>query len=177
MKSFRFGQIYVIIIIYFLFMVGFTGEILQARTLSASGSELGHIWFTRASIAAALIILIFVIFKEKIMQLGIFERIRERRRLAAAAAVANQYDGVNLFETKEAQEIPTAKYTCGNDACVGYRYSEADNMYWVDSPPLPPGWYCARCTEGMRDKDKSSRLNLSVFFTVLDYEASQLDKK
>ena len=29
----------------------------------------------------------------------------------------------------------------------------------------------------MRDMDKSDRLNLDVFLTVLDYEAGQIDKK
>ena len=115
--------------------------------------------------------------KEFIMNIGVYERIRERRRLAAAAAVADQFEGQNLFETQEAREIPKAEYRCGNDSCIGYRFNEADNMYWIDSPPMAPGWYCVKCADGMRDKDRSERLNMGVFLTVLDYEAARSDRE
>ena len=117
----------------------------------------------------------YLLNKEWIMTLGVFERIRERRRMAMAAAVAEKYKGIDLFETPEAREIPTAHYRCGNESC--YSSNEADKMYWIDSPPLSPNWYCVRCTEAMRDMSKSDRLNLDVFLTVLDYEAGQIDKK
>ena len=118
---------------------------------------------------------VYFMNKEWIMTLGVFERIRERRRIAMAAAVAEKYKGIDLFETPEAREIPTAHYRCGNESC--YSSNEADKMYWIASPPLSPNWYCVRCTEAMRDMDKSDRLNLDVFLTVLDYEAGQIDKK
>ena len=50
-------------------------------------------------------------------------------------------------------------------------------MYWIDSPPMAPGWYCVKCADGMRDKDRSERLNMGVFLTVLDYEAARSDKE
>ena len=117
----------------------------------------------------------YFVNKERIMTLGVFERIRERRRLAMAAAVAEKYKGIDLLATPEAREIPTAHYRCGNESC--YSSNEADKMYWIDSPPLAPGWYCVRCTEAMRDREKSDRLNLGVFLMVLDYEAGQIDRK
>ena len=117
----------------------------------------------------------YIMNKERIMTLGVFERIRERRRLAMAAAVAEKYKGIDLLETPEAREIPTAHYRCGNETCYGS--NEADKMYWIDTPPLSPGWYCDRCAEAMKDMDKSDRLNLDVFLMVLDYETSQIDKR
>ena len=117
----------------------------------------------------------YMVCKESIMTLGVFERIRERRRMAMAAAVAEKYKGIDLFDTTEARAIPKAHYRCGNDAC--YSSNEADNMYWIDTAPLSAGWYCLRCTEAMRDMDKSDRLNLEVFLMVLDYETGQIDKK
>lgn len=117
----------------------------------------------------------YMVNKERIMAMGVFERIRERRRLAMAAAVAEKYKGIDLFDTREAAQIPTAQYRCGNEAC--YSSNEAENMYWIDSPPLSPGWHCVRCADAMRDMDKSERLNLEVFLMVLDYETGQIDKK
>ena len=117
----------------------------------------------------------YLVNKERIMTLGVFERIREKRRLAMAAAVAEKYKGIDLLETREAQEIPAALYRCGNDTC--YSSDKAEDMYWIDTQPLTPSWYCLRCTDAMRDKDKSDRLNLEVFLMVLDYETAQIDKK
>ena len=122
-----------------------------------------------------LVFVAYFVNKEWIMTLGVFERIRERRRLAMAAAVAEKYKGIDLLATPEAREIPTAHYRCGNESC--YSSNEPDRMYWIDTPPLSPGWYCVRCTEAMRDMEKSDRLNLEVFLMVLDYEAGQIDKK
>ena len=117
----------------------------------------------------------YLVNKEHIMTLGVFERIRERRRMAMAAAVAEKYRGIDLLETTEARQIPVAIYRCGNDTCYGS--DKAEDMYWIDTQPLSPGWYCLRCTDAMRDKDKSDRLNLEVFLMVLDYETAQIDKK
>ncbi len=137
-----------------------------------------RLWMLAIFLIATYVFLAAVTYyinKEWIMRLGVFERIRERRRLAMAAAVAEKYEGVSLFETPEAAQIPPAQYRCGNEAC--YSSNDADNMYWIDSPPLSPGWYCVRCTDAMRDLDKSERLNLDVFLMVLDYEAGQIDRE
>ena len=120
-------------------------------------------------------VMAYLVNKERIMTLGIFERIRERRRMAMAAAVAEKYRGIDLLETSEARQIPVAEYRCGNDTCYGR--DKAEDMYWIDTQPLSPGWYCLRCTDAMRDMDKSDRLNMEVFLMVLDYETGQIDKK
>ena len=135
--------------------------------------------WTLATVMIAMNIFIgvmaYLVNKERIMTLGIFERIRERRRMAMAAAVAEKYRGIDLLETSEARQIPVAEYRCGNDTCYGR--DKAEDMYWIDTQPLSPGWYCLRCTDAMRDMDKSDRLNMEVFLMVLDYETGQIDKK
>ena len=117
----------------------------------------------------------YYVCKERIMRLGVFERIREKRRLAMAAAVAEKYSGVDLLETEEARKIPHALYPCELESC--YRREVADRMYWIDLPLVPAGWYCDGCADDVRDLDKYECLNMGVFLTVLDYETSRIDRQ
>ncbi len=84
---------------------------------------------------------------ENIMKLGVVERIRERRRIAAAAATLEKYAGIDLLNSPEAAALPVPKYACSNDNCaVGYARYAAASFYWVDAQPLlQEGWYCEDC--------------------------------
>ena len=105
--------------------------------------------------------------KEAFMKIGIIERIRERRRIATAAALMERYDGIDLMSTPEARALPTPMYNCGG---CGHSYNmTADRMYWVDEQPmLSPGWYCDECVDKLVGKSRHDRLNMEIFLIMLD---------
>ena len=111
---------------------------------------------------------LWMIWKEGLfMRLGIVERIRERRRIAAAASLIERYDGIDLMSTPEAEALPTPIYICGG---CGHSYDmTADRMYWVDEQPmLSPGWYCDKCVDKLVGKSRHDRLNMEIFLIMLD---------
>ena len=105
--------------------------------------------------------------KEAFMRIGIVERVRERRRIAAAAALMDRYDGIELMSTPEAVALPTPIYDCKG---CGRSYNKtADRMYWVDEQPmLSAGWYCDECVDKLEDKPRHERLNMEIFLIMLD---------
>ena len=105
--------------------------------------------------------------KEAFMKIGIVERIRERRRIATAAGLAERYEGIDLVNTPEARALPTPVYHC--QGC-GHSYEKtADRMYWVDDHPmLTPGWYCDECVDKLVGKSRHDRLNMEIFLIMLD---------
>ena len=109
-------------------------------------------------------------YKEGVVKIGVVERVLERRRIAAAAATAEKYMGVNLMDTPEAKNLPTPRYRCCNEGCsVGYPRYGSDDIYWVEAQPLlPEGWYCVDCVAKMPDKAKDDRLNMEVFLILMD---------
>ncbi len=117
----------------------------------------------------------YMIYKEKLMKIGVIERVRERRKIAAAVNTAEKYGGVNLLDTPEAKNLPTPRYRCSNKGCVvGYPKYSADELYWVDGLPLlPEGWYCVECVGKMSDKTKDERLNMEVFLILMDSDISE----
>ena len=107
---------------------------------------------------------------ERIMQIGIVERIRERRRVAAAVSMLEKYDGIDLLNSLEAAALPLPKYECSNENCTySYARHSASALYWVDAQPLlRRGWYCEDCV----DKPKADRLNMEIFLLMLDRDFS-----
>ena len=105
--------------------------------------------------------------KKAFMKIGIVERIRERRRIATATALAERYEGIDLANTPEARALPTPVYHCGG---CGHNYEKtADRMYWVDEQPmLSPGWYCNECVDKLAGKSRQDRLNMEIFLIMLD---------
>ena len=101
------------------------------------------------------------------MRIGIVERVRERRRIAMAAALMERYDGIDLMSTPEAVALPTPIYLC--EGC-GHLYNKtADRMYWVDEQPmLSAGWYCDECVNRLEGKSRHERLNMEIFLIMLD---------
>ena len=105
--------------------------------------------------------------KEAFMKIGIVERIRERRRIATAAALAERYHGIDLMSSPEAQALPSPTYQCGG--CERSYNITADRMYWVDEQPmLSPGWYCNECVDKLAGKSRHDRLNMEIFLIMLD---------
>ena len=115
------------------------------------------------------------IYKEGIVKIGVVERVLERRRIAAAAATAEKYRGINLMDTPEAKSLPTPRYRCSNEGCsVGYARYGSDDIYWVEGQPLlPAGWYCVDCVGKMPDKAKDDRLNMEVFLILMDSDVAE----
>ena len=111
--------------------------------------------------------LIYMGGKKAFMKIGIVERIRERRRIATAAAFAERYEGIDLANTPEARALPTPIYHCRG---CGHNYNKtADKMYWVDEQPmLTPGWYCNECVDKISGKSRHDRLNMESFLIMLD---------
>ena len=105
--------------------------------------------------------------KEVFMRIGIVERVRERRRIALAAALMERYDGIDLMSTPEASALPTPIYECGG--CSRSYDKTADRMYWVDDQPLlSAGWYCDECVDKLEGKPRHERLNMEIFLIMLD---------
>ena len=111
--------------------------------------------------------LLWSVGKEAFMKIGIVERIRERRRIAAAAALAQRYQGMDLMSSPEAVALPIPIYQCSGCESVWNR--TADKMYWVDDQPLlSGGWYCEECVDKLDDKPRDERLNMEIFLVMLD---------
>ncbi len=112
-------------------------------------------------------VILWRIRKEVFMRIGIVERILERRRIAAAADLAERYRGIDLMSSPEAAALPIPLYRCGG--CEGYWNNTADRMYWVgEQPLLPGGWYCEECVDRLDDKPRNDRLNMEIFLVMLD---------
>ena len=107
-------------------------------------------------------------YKEEFMKIGVVERIRERRRIAAAADLAERYQGIDLMSSPEAVALPVPIYRC--EGCeIAYMRNTADKMYWVDEQPLlSGGWYCEECVDKLDDKPLDERLNMEIFLVMLD---------
>ena len=111
--------------------------------------------------------LIYMGGKEAFMRIGIVERVRERRRIAVAAALMERYDGIDLMSTPEAVALPTPIYECGG--CGSSYDMTADRMHWVDDQPLlSAGWYCDECVDKLEGKPRHERLNMEIFLLMLD---------
>ncbi|MYE54676.1 MAG: hypothetical protein F4X34_05710 [Chloroflexi bacterium] len=76
--------------------------------------------------------LLCVVGKEAFMKIGVVERILERRRIAAAADLAERYRGIDLMSSPEAAALPVPLYRCSG--CERYWNNTADRMYWASSP-------------------------------------------
>ena len=101
------------------------------------------------------------------MNIGIVERIRERRRIAAAADLSQRYRGIDLMSSPEAVALPIPIYRCSG--CESTWNKTADKMYWVDEQPLVSrGWYCEECVDKLNDKPRDERLNMEIFLVMLD---------
>lgn len=112
--------------------------------------------------------LLWLVCKEAFMNIGIVERIWERRRIAAAAELAERYQGMDLMSSPEAVALPVPIYKCSG--CGGaYVRNTADRMYWVDEQPLlSEGWYCEECVDKLEGKPRHERLNMEIFLILLD---------
>ena len=111
--------------------------------------------------------MLWLVRKEVFMKIGIVERIRERRRIAAAAALAERYRDIDLMSSPEAVALPIPFYRCSG--CNSTWNTTADKMYWVDEQPLlPGGWYCEECVDKLDDKPRDERLNMEIFLVMLD---------
>lgn len=128
--------------------------------------------FMVASVAvAAGIYFISVGAKERVMRLGVVERILEKRRIAAAAATFDKYLGVDLLNSLEAAELPVPMYRCRSENCSygSAARHPASSLHWVDTQPLlANGWYCEECVDKLSDKPKADRLNMEIFLLMLE---------
>ena len=110
---------------------------------------------------------LWLVRKEVVMKIGIVERIRERRRITAAADLAERYQGIDLMSSPEAAALPVPIYRCAG--CEGFWNNTADRMHWVDEQPLlSGGWYCEECVDKLDDKPRDERLNMEIFLVMLD---------
>lgn len=125
----------------------------------------GVIWGTGLAFCGA--IWIHFGYREGNMQIGVVERIKERRKISVAAALSERYSGLNLMDSPEALALPTPIYECGG---CGHSYNKsADRMYWVDEQPmLSVGWYCQECVDKLDGKPRHERLNMEIFLVMLD---------
>ena len=111
-----------------------------------------------------------IVHWERIMKLGIVERVLERRRIAAAASTMKKYEGIDLLNSPEAAALPVPRYVCANENCtVRYARNPASDLYWVDAQPLlGEGWYCEDCVDNLADKPRVDRLNMEIFLIMLE---------
>ena len=131
-------------------MTGDEGVLLASLTLVLCNAGVGTLYLIMHG-------------KEAIMQIGIVEKIMERRRIATAAALAERYSGIDLTNTPEA--LPTPLYHCAG--CSSYQTYTADRLYWVDEKPLlSAGWYCEGCVDKLKDRPLDERLNMELFLIV-----------
>ena len=111
---------------------------------------------------------LYLACKETFMKIGIVERIMERRRIAAAAELAERYRGMDLMSSPEAVALPVPVYRCSGCGSA-YVRNTADRMYWVDEQPLlSAGWHCEDCVDKLQDKPRYERLNMEIFLIMLD---------
>ncbi|MYC05572.1 MAG: hypothetical protein F4X57_00045 [Chloroflexi bacterium] len=100
------------------------------------------------------------------MKIGVVERIMERRRIEAAAALAERYQGIDLTTIPEVAALPTPMYGC--PGCSRYDTYTADKLYWVEEKPLlSAGWYCGKCVDKLRDKPLDERMDLATFLIAV----------
>ena len=112
--------------------------------------------------------MLWLIGKETFMKIGVVERIMERRRIAAAAELAERYRGMDLMSSPEAVALPVPVYRCSGCGSA-YVRDMADRMYWVDEQPLlSAGWHCEDCVDKLQDKPRYERLNMEIFLIMLD---------
>ena len=112
--------------------------------------------------------LLYLACKETFMKIGVVERIMERRRIAAAAELAERYRGMDLMSSPEAVALPVPVYRCSGCGSA-YVRNMADRMYWVDEQPLlSAGWHCEDCVDKLQDKPRYERLNMEIFLIMLD---------
>ncbi len=112
--------------------------------------------------------LLWLVCKEAFMKIGVVERIMERRRIAAAADLAERYRGMDLMSSPEAVALPVPIYQCSGCGSAYARHT-ADRMYWVDEQPLlSAGWHCEDCVDKLQDKPRYERLNMEIFLIMLD---------
>ncbi len=112
--------------------------------------------------------LLWLACKEGYMKIGVVERIMERRRIAAAAELAERYRGIDLMSSPEAVALPVPVYRCSGCGSAYPRHT-ADRMYWVDEQPLlSAGWHCEDCVDKLQDKPRQDRLNMEIFLIMLD---------
>ena len=108
---------------------------------------------------------LWMLWKKGFMRIGIVERVKERRGIAAAALM-ERYDGIDLISTPEAVALPTPTYEC---AGCNLGRKKADEMYRVDEQPmLSAGWYCQDCVDKLEGKPRQERLNMEIFLIMLD---------
>ena len=112
--------------------------------------------------------MLWKVCKERYMKIGVVERIMERRRIAAAAELAERYRGMDLMSSPEAVALPVPVYRCSGCGSAYPRHT-ADRMYWVDEQPLlSAGWHCEDCVDKLQDKPRHERLNMEIFLIMLD---------
>ena len=113
-----------------------------------------------------LLCLVGYAFKEEFMKIGVVERIRERRRIAAAADLAERYRGIDLMSSPEVAALPTPLYGC--PGCSRYETYTADKLHWVEEKPLlSAGWYCGKCVDKLKDKPLDERMDLEMFLITV----------
>ena len=110
--------------------------------------------------------LLWLVGKEAFMKIGVVERIMERRRIAAAADLAERYQGIDLTNIPEVAALPTPLYGC--PGCSRYETYTADKLYWVEEKPLlSAGWYCGKCVDKLNDKPLDERMDLETFLIAV----------
>ena len=110
--------------------------------------------------------LLCLVGKEAFMKIGVVERIRERRRIAAAADLAQRYQGIDLTASPEVAALPTPLYGC--PGCSRYETYTADKLYWVEEKPLlSAGWYCEKCVDRLKDRPLDERMDLEMFLIAV----------
>ena len=112
--------------------------------------------------------LLCLVGKEAFMKIGILERIRERRKVTAAASLAQRNQGMDLMCSPGAVALPIPIYRCEGFGSANVR-NTADKMYWVDEQLLlSAGWDCEDCVEKLDDKPRYERLNMQIFLARLN---------
>ena len=149
------------------YVLGAVALLIVLLTFGLAPDAYWGLWTLCVALVFLGTLLIWLLWKEGFMRIGIVERVRERRRIAAATALMERYDGVDLMSTPEAGALPTPVYECGG---CGHMYNKtADKMYWVDEQPmLSAGWYCEECVDKLEGKPRHERLNMEIFLIMLD---------
>ena len=112
-------------------------------------------------------LLLCLVGKKAFMKIGILARVKERRRITAAAVLAHRKQGMDLMSSPGAVALPIPFYPCSG--CERYWNNTADKMYWVDEQPLlSAGWYCEDCADKLDDRPRYERLNMQTFLVRLN---------
>ena len=113
-------------------------------------------------------LLLCLVGKKAFMKIGILERVREMRRIAAATDLAQRNQGIDMMSSPEAVGLPIPIYRCDGCGSANVR-NTADKMYWVNEQSLlSAGWYCEDCVDKLEDKPRYERLNLEIFLVRLN---------